>query len=72
MRGFASHIRGDFLEDYSRDLVVPKDIVVRFFDYVEQNGYLKIFIRWLWGKMIMVGGLGALQFFDHLKRALEP
>ena len=25
-----------------------------------------------WGKMSVGGGLGALQFFGHLKRALEP
>ena len=47
----------------------PKDIVIMFFDYAEQNGYLKILIRWLWEKMSVGGGLGALQFFGHLKKA---
>ena len=27
------------------DQVILKDIVIRFFDYAEQNGYLKILIR---------------------------
>ena len=39
--------------------------------YAEQNGYLEILIRWLWEKMSVGGGLGALQFFGHLKKALE-
>ena len=38
------------------------------FDYVEQNGYLKILIRWLWENMSVGGGLGALQFFRSLKK----
>ena len=45
-----------------------KDIVNMVFDYVEQNGYLKIWIRWIWEKMSMGGGLGALQFFWSLKK----
>ena len=27
-----------------------EDTVIRFFDYDEQNGYLKIVIGWLWEK----------------------
>ena len=27
-----------------------QDIVIMVFDYAEQNGYVKILIRWLWGK----------------------
>ena len=30
--------------------VIPKHIVIMFFDYVEQNGYLKILIHRLWEK----------------------
>ena len=41
------------------------------FDYAEQNGFLKILICWILKKMSMGGGLFALQFFGHLKRALE-
>ena len=33
------------------DQFILKDIVSRYFDYAEQNGYLKILIRSLWGKM---------------------
>ena len=47
------------------------DIVIMVFDYAEQNGYLKIWIRWLLGKMSMGAGLGALHFFGHLKKALK-
>ena len=42
------------------DLVIHVDIIIRFIDYTEQNGYLKIFIGWLWGKMSVGGGLAAL------------
>ena len=40
-------------------------------NYFEQNGYLKILIRQLWEKISAGGGLDVLQFFGHLKRALE-
>ena len=46
----------------------PKYIVIMIFDYAEQNGYLKILIRWLWEKMSVGGGLDALQFFWSLKK----
>ena len=48
-----------------------KDIVVLSFNYTEQNGYLKISFRLLWGEM-SVGGVQLLSnLFGHLKRALE-
>ena len=34
----------------SGDQVILKDVVVRSFDYAEQNGYLKIYIYRLWRK----------------------
>ena len=38
------------------------------FDYGEQNRYFKILIRYLWEKMSMGRGLGALQFFWSLRK----
>ena len=49
----------------------PKDIIIMVFDYAEQNGYLKILIRWLWEKNSVGGGLGALQFFWSLKKGTK-
>ena len=40
---------------YCGDQVAPKDKVISFFDYAEQNGYLKILIRWLWEKWAWEG-----------------
>ena len=44
-----------------------KDIVIRFVDYVKQNGQLKILIWRLLKKISVEGGLDALQFFGRLK-----
>jgi hypothetical protein len=42
------------------DQVILEDIIVRFFDYAKQNGYLKILIWQLWEKMSMGGALVVL------------
>ena len=49
----------------------PQRHFIRFFDYSEQNSYLKILIRRLWVKMSVGWDLAALQFFGHLKKALK-
>ena len=51
--------------------LVPKGIVISFFDYAEQSGYIKVLICWLWEKHSVERGLVAPQFFGRLKRALE-
>ena len=48
-----------------------QDIFIRFFGYVEQNGYLKILIRWLWEKNEHGRGPRCPIIFGHLKRAPE-
>ena len=53
------------------DGAVLKDMVTRLFDYPEQNGNLKILIRWLWQKMIVGGGQVALQSFWSLKKGIK-
>ena len=49
----------------------PQRFSFRCFYCAEYNGYFRILIRWLWEKMSVGRGVGALQFFSHLKRALE-
>ena len=48
--------------------VLSKGIVVGPFNYVEQNGYLKILIGQFWGKSGGGGSLVALQSFCSLKK----
>jgi hypothetical protein len=31
-------------------VVILKNLISKTFNYVEQNGYLKILIKWVWGK----------------------
>ena len=47
--------------------VILKDIVIRFFDYTEQNVFVKAAIGELWGEM-SVGALAALQYFWSFKK----
>jgi len=53
--------------DYVR-LSRLKDIIIRFFDYAEQNGYLKILSGDFGKKMSVGGGMGTVQFCGSLKK----
>ena len=50
---------------------ISKRIVIRPFNYAEPNGYLKIVIGWFGKEGGIGGGLVALKFFGHLKKASE-
>ena len=50
------------------DWVVLKDSIIKYLDYAEQNGYLKILIQWLREKKSVGGGLANLQFYWLLKK----
>ena len=50
--------------------VIFKDMVIWPFNYVEQNSNLRILIGRFWEKSGVERGLGAPQFFGHLKRSL--
>ena len=50
---------------------ISKDIVIRPFNYVEQNRNLKSFDRTILGKICGRRGLVALQFFRSLKADSE-
>ena len=51
--------------------VVPRDVVFRFFNYAEQNGYLKILIGCHCEKISVGRHFITLHFYAHLKRALQ-
>jgi len=46
-------------------------IVIRPLNYVEQNGYLKILVGCLWGKIGLRGGELPSNLSGHIKRVLE-
>jgi hypothetical protein len=49
-------------------VVTLKDLVSRTFNYVEQNGYLKILIGCVWGNSGLERWLVALQSLSTIKR----
>ena len=51
---------------------ILKDIISGLFNYVEQNGYLKILIRCVWGKGGLGGGLIALQSLSTIRKGTSP
>ena len=53
-----------------RRVAIFKHIIVRTFNYVEQNGHLKSFIGCVWGNCWRLSGLFALQSLSTFKRAL--
>ena len=48
--------------------VTSKDIVIRPFNYAEQNSNVRILVGRFWGKGSMGGGLVAFQFFWSVKK----
>jgi hypothetical protein len=47
---------------------IHKDIVIRLFNYAEQNSSLRILIGRFWEKRGVGGGLAAAQFFRSLEK----
>ena len=52
--------------------VILKDLISRTFNYVEQNGYLKILIGCVWGKGGVRGGFVALKSLSTIKKGTSP